>query len=148
MRCLGIIFLFLFNGTAFSEQHKGNLESFFSGDSNNGDVHLYISDDQSKLYSIHFYENVDANYWSSCTAPRAERLRVSDVNFYWRSEIDSFKVSFGKFGDETFYITDMVDLPESRKWILSTLIKKGKKPMITYRGCGSGSATYLISIER
>ena len=148
MKYIASVLLGLVFGTAVAGQPKGNLEQFSSGDSSNGNVHLYVSDDQSQLYSVHFYENVDDFYWDVCTPPRTERLKISDVQFFWRSEIESFKVSFGKFGEETFHIADMVDLPESRKWILSTLIKKGKKPKITYRGCGSGAITYLVSIER
>lgn len=75
-------------------------------------------------------------------------LNVSSIRFFWRSEIESFNISFGEFGEEVFFVADMVDLPESRKWILSTLIKKGKKLKITTRGCGSSAVTYLISIER
>ena len=148
MKYIAPVFFGLLAGAAVAGQPKGNLEQFSSGDSSNGVVHLYVSDDQSQLYSMHFYENVDGTYWNVCTPPRTERLKISDVKFFWRSEIESFTVSFGKFGEETFHISDMVDLPESRKWILSTLIKKGKKPKITYRGCGSGAITYLVSIER
>ena len=67
MKFLALALLFLINGSAVAEQYKGNLESFSSGSSNNGDVHLYVSDDQSELYSVHFYENVDDGYWNVCT---------------------------------------------------------------------------------
>ena len=51
-------------------------------------------------------------------------------------------------GEEIFRVDDMVDLPEARKWILSTLVKKGRKARITYRLCGSGAIPYLVSIQR
>lgn len=148
MRLLAIFLLTLISGLAVASQVGGNLERFSSGDLNNGEVDLYISDDQSQLYSVHFYKNVYDGYWSMCSPPKTELLNISGVKFFWRSEIESFKISFGEFGEEVFYVANMVDLPESRKWILSTLIKKGKKLKITTRGCGSSATTYLISIER
>lgn len=148
MRFLAILSLALISGLSIAKQPKGNIEEYSSKDPNNGEVNLYISNDQNRLYSIHFYKNVPEDYWNLCTPPRTEALKISDVKFSWRNEIDQFQISFGRFGDEVFHVAEIVDLPESRKWILSTLIKKGRKSQITHRGCGSSAITYLISIDQ
>lgn len=147
MRFFVILLLALSSGLSIAKQPKVNIEEYLSKDFSNGEVNLYVSNDQTRLYSIHFYKNVPEDYWNLCTPKKTETLKISDVKFSWRNEIDQFQISFGKFGKKVFHVKDIVDLPESRKWILSTLIKKGKKLQVTHRGCGSSATTYLISIE-
>ena len=112
-----------------------------------GEVKAHISRDQTQLYAVHFYQGVDASYWSVCTPQLEQQLMVVDVTFSWRKEIKSFTVRDRKWGDETFEV-DLSSFPEAHKWLLSTLVKKGKAVTIYSRACGSGAVPYLVAIER
>lgn len=147
MRFFVTLLLALIGGLSIAKQPKENIEEYSSKDPSNGVVNLYVSNDQTRLYSIHFYKNVPESYWELCTPKKTEILKISDVKFSWRNEINQFRISFGKFGEEEFHVEDIVDLPESRKWILSTLIKKGRKLQVTHRRCGSSATMYIISIK-
>lgn len=110
-----------------------------------GEVKAYVSPDQSKMYQVEFYQGYGADEWQACTAPVKSKVTVTGVDYEGRNEIKSFTVWHPKFGKETFEV-NLSDFPMAHRWLLSTLVKKGKAISITSRGCGSGGVSYLTAI--
>lgn len=114
---------------------------------NYGDIHFYMSPDQSKLHSVEFNKNITSSEWVMCTHAITNRLKVIDIKYAWRKEINEFTVHDPKWGNETYPI-DLSEVPQAHKWILSTLIQRNQFIKITSRACGSGMVPYLIKIEK
>lgn len=112
-----------------------------------GDVHLFTSKDQLKLRSIEFYKNNSATDWSMCTPTLTNKLKVTSVKYSWEKEISGFTVNDPKWGEES-YSVDLSDIPQAHKWLLSTLVQKGRMVKIISRACGSSLTPYLIRIEK
>lgn len=110
-----------------------------------GEVKAYISPNQSRMYQVEFYQGYGPDEWLACTAPVKSKVTVTDVDYEGRNEIKSFTVSHPRFGKETFEI-DLSEFPMAHRWLLSTLVKKGKTISVTTRGCGSGGVSYLTAI--
>lgn len=112
-----------------------------------GDVHLFTSKDQLELRSIEFYKNNSATDWSMCTPTLTNKLKVTRVKYFWEKEISGFTVNNPKWGEES-YSVDLNNIPQAHKWLLSTLVQKGRMVKITSRACGSSLTPYLIRIEK
>lgn len=123
---------------AFAAQPSGEWYNY-------GEVKAYVSSDQSRMYQVEFYQSYGPDEWLTCTVPVKSKVTVTDIDYEGRNEIKSFTVSQPKFGKETFEV-DLSDFPMAHRWLLSTLVKKGKVISITSRGCGSGGISYLTAI--
>ncbi len=112
-----------------------------------GGVHLFTSKDQLKLRSIEFYKDNSVTDWSMCTPILTNKLKVTNVKYSLEKEISGFTVNDPKWGEE-FYSVDLSEIPQAHKWLLSTLVQKGRIIKITSRACGSSLTPYLIRVEK
>jgi hypothetical protein len=112
-----------------------------------GDIAVLVSRSQQQAYAIKFYRGKPALYFSGCSVAVRRMNLIVGVKYEFRNEVRSFSVRDPKWGTETFDV-DISILPEARKWIMSTIVSKGRRVWVTSRGCGSGVVPYLISVEK
>ena len=112
-----------------------------------GNTVLEVSTNQDDARAVRYYQLWTENDWLLCSDEVAISGVVTAVNFEFPKEVSSFTLHPAKGGDIEFDV-DREDLPQSRKWILSTLIKRGARLRTISRGCGSGAIPYLISASR
>lgn len=110
------------------------------------DTAVLVTKDQNAALAVKFYPGSMANQLKSCSPPIKQISLINHVTYEYRKEVSSFKAYNSKWGTEEYGL-DVSDLPNSRRWILSTLIVKGRKVLITSRGCGSGVVPYVTAIE-
>lgn len=138
------LFYFLFLASistiCFAKAYSGSFYDY-------GGIHLFTSKDQSELKTIEFYKNNSPDDWAMCTSTLTKRLKVTEVKYAWKKEISEFTVNDPKWGEESYQI-DLTEIPEAHKWLLSTLVQKGRIIKIISRACGSNLTPYLIKIEK
>jgi hypothetical protein len=111
-----------------------------------GNTVLEVSTNQDDARAVRYYQLWTENDWLLCSDEVAISGVVTAVNFEFPKEVSSFTLHLAE-GDIEIDV-DREDLPQSRKWILSTLIKRGARLKTVSRGCGSASVPYLISVSR
>lgn len=138
--CLLVALIWSFPGVDRALAAEYHFEDF-------GDTILEVSQNQDDARSVRYYATWGSDEWTACSDEVAFAGVVTDVEFEFPKEVSEFTIAPTK-GDPVIFKIDQDDLPESRKWIISTLIKKGIRLQTVSRACGSGVVPYLVSAKR
>ena len=100
-----------------------------------------------KIIGLYFNEDKDKDFWSGCDNPIKERVKITSVTIKDQNLITEFNTNATKWGRNKSFQIILSSLPNSDRWLSTTLIKKGAIVNITARGCGSGYFPTAQSIE-